>query len=85
MKTVTVNLSFPFPLLKQIDRVARHESRNRSDLLREAARAYVERESSWKSLQVLVSKKAESLGIKTEEDVCRAVSSVRKSTGQETR
>lgn len=42
-KTSTVNISFREDLLKEIDEVARSESRSRSELLREAARVYIER------------------------------------------
>ena len=43
MGNVTVNVSFQDGLLRDIDRVARDESRSRSELLREAARAYIQR------------------------------------------
>ena len=42
-KTNTVNISFREDLLHEIDEVARSESRSRSELLREAARLYIER------------------------------------------
>jgi CopG family transcriptional regulator/antitoxin EndoAI len=42
-KTSTVNISFRGDLLKEIDEVARTESRTRSELVREAARMYIER------------------------------------------
>lgn len=80
MKSVTVNLSFPLELLKSIDRAARHESRNRSELIREAARTYVRREKAWEKLQKYASKKAAMAGIKTEEDVSRIVSEDRDKT-----
>lgn len=47
MSTVTVNLSFQPSLLKAIDKVATKESRSRSELLREAARMYIERRQKW--------------------------------------
>lgn len=50
MASATVNVSFPSALLKMMDRVAREESRSRSELLREAARAYVEQKRRWKRL-----------------------------------
>ena len=43
----TVNISFNPKLLKEIDRVAQQESRSRSELLREAARSYIERKRRW--------------------------------------
>ncbi len=39
----TVNISFNSDLLKQIDQVAQEEYRSRSELIREAARTYIER------------------------------------------
>lgn len=42
-KTSTVNISFRDDLLHEIDDVARAESRSRSELVREAARLYIER------------------------------------------
>ena len=47
MSTATVNTSFPKTLLKTMDHVAKQESRSRSELLREAARIYVERKQRW--------------------------------------
>ncbi len=47
MKSSTVNISFNDELLKQIDQVAREESRSRSELIREAARDYIERRHRW--------------------------------------
>lgn len=47
MSTTTVNISFQQGLLSDIDKVARKESRTRSELLREAARMYIERKKRW--------------------------------------
>ena len=47
MPTVTVNISFQDRLLREIDRAAQGESRSRSELLREAARAYIQRKQRW--------------------------------------
>ena len=43
----TVNVSFSAKLLKEIDKTAQEESRSRSELLREAARSYIERKRRW--------------------------------------
>jgi CopG family transcriptional regulator / antitoxin EndoAI len=43
----TVNISFNPDLLKEIDAVAQEESRSRSELLREAARSYIDRKHRW--------------------------------------
>ena len=47
MKSSTVNISFNDELLKKIDRIAKQESRSRSELIREAARSYIERKNKW--------------------------------------
>ena len=43
----TVNVSFQDSLLDDIDKVAKRESRSRSELLREAARVYIARKKRW--------------------------------------
>ncbi len=50
MKNRTVNISFRSDLLKVIDRVAKEEARSRSELIREAARLYIDRKHRWASL-----------------------------------
>lgn len=47
MNTTTVNIAFPKSLLREIDNVAQAESRSRSEFLREAARAYIQRKRRW--------------------------------------
>jgi len=49
MAAVTVNISFQPELLAAIDAEATREARSRSELLREAARLYVERQRRWES------------------------------------
>lgn len=50
MGTSTVNIAFPDQLITEIDQVADTESRSRSELLREAARQYIERKQRWSQL-----------------------------------
>ena len=47
MKTNTVNISFREDLLTSIDKLAHEESRSRSELIREAARMYIEKKQRW--------------------------------------
>ena len=47
MKTKTVNISINPGLLKRIDKMAKVESRSRSELIREATRMYLERTKKW--------------------------------------
>ena len=53
MSSVTVNISFQDSLLAELDRLARSESRSRSELLREAARMYIERRERWDAIFAL--------------------------------
>jgi len=50
MELSTVNISFKKDLLKQIDAIAKSEARSRSELIREAARIYIERKKKWESI-----------------------------------
>ena len=50
MNSSTVNISFNKNLLKQIDKIAKEESRSRSELIREAARLYIERKGKWSNI-----------------------------------
>ena len=50
MNTTTVNISFRGSLLEEIDRIAKTESRSRSELLREAARFYIDRKRRWNNI-----------------------------------
>jgi metal-responsive CopG/Arc/MetJ family transcriptional regulator len=47
MSIKTVNISFQDSLLADIDKVAKLESRSRSELLREAVRMYIARKKRW--------------------------------------
>ena len=50
MAVSTVNISFSKDLLQQIDETAKTEARTRSELIREAARIYLERKKKWESI-----------------------------------
>ena len=50
MAVSTVNISFQDDLLNQIDKIAQSEARTRSELIREAARIYIERKKKWESI-----------------------------------
>lgn len=77
MKTVTVNIALPKPLLDRIDRTARSESRTRSELLREASRLYLARRERWKAIFQFGRQHAKEMGLK-EHDVTAAVAGVRR-------
>ena len=67
MTTATVNVSFPKQLLKTMDRLAKREARTRSELLREAARQYVERKQRWERIFAFGQQHAKRTGLKPED------------------
>lgn len=50
MKTARVNISFQKDLLAQIDETAKEDSKSRSELIRVAARLYIEQKKKWKDI-----------------------------------
>jgi CopG family transcriptional regulator / antitoxin EndoAI len=72
----TVNISFNSDLLKQIDQVAQEESRSRSELIREAARTYIERKRRWVQIFKIGNQTAKSRGL-TQEDIADEIRSYR--------
>ena len=72
----TVNISFNTDLLKQIDQVAQEESRSRSELIREAARTYIERKRRWGQIFKVGAQTAKSRGL-TREDIADEIRSYR--------
>ena len=77
MKTQTVNIAFSDELLRDIDTVSREEARTRSELIREAARAYIVRKRVWKGIFKSSAKHVKGLRLK-EKDVVSAISSYRR-------
>lgn len=63
-QAATVNISFSKKLLKDIDQVALDEARTRSELLREAARMYIERKRRWKDIFGFWRAEAKRVGLK---------------------
>jgi CopG family transcriptional regulator / antitoxin EndoAI len=78
MSNVTVNISFQDSLLRDIDRVARAEARSRSELLREAARVYIQRKERWADILAMGQSIAKQRGL-TPDDVSREIKAYRKS------
>ena len=78
MKTSTINLAIPDQLLRQADEVAKRESRSRSELMREALRAYLGRRVAWDKIYAYADAHVARLGLKPE-DVGPAIAEYRKS------
>ena len=76
MNASTVNISFQKNLLTEIDRVAKKEHRTRSELLREAARSYIDQKGRWEKIFSYGASLAASRNL-SEEDVAREIAKLR--------
>ena len=77
MNTNTVNISFQSDLLKKIDKVAKDESRTRSELIREAARMYIDKKNKWKEIFEF-GDSIQKINNLSESDILNEIKSVRK-------
>ena len=77
METTTVNIAFKDGLLREIDKIAREESRSRSELIREAARAYIAKKNKWDSIFNFGDSQATELNL-TPEDISGEIKKYRK-------
>ena len=77
MKTQIVNISLPASLLEAADEQAKQEYRSRSELFREAIRAYILRRQTWNEIFAYGKRQGKKLGVKSEEDVNRLVEEYR--------
>ena len=66
----------PPQLLAKVERLAKQDNRNKSELLREALRRYLE-EREWRDVLKYAKKKSIQQGIFTEEDIEQIVDEVR--------
>lgn len=73
----TVNISFDKAFLKEIDKIAKKEHRSRSELIREAARAYIDRKSRWNNIFQLGNESSSNNKI-SEKDIFEEIIKVRK-------
>jgi CopG family transcriptional regulator / antitoxin EndoAI len=72
----TVNISFNRDLLAEIDKTAKQEARTRSELIREAARLYIERKNRWERIFAFGSRQVRQFGLR-EEDVAGEIKKFR--------
>ena len=77
MSNVTVNISFQDGPLDEIDAEAKRESRSRSEVIREAARAYVRRQKQLEDVFALGARIVKQRKL-TEADVAEEIRQVRK-------
>jgi metal-responsive CopG/Arc/MetJ family transcriptional regulator len=78
MQTQTFNISMPKELVSMMDLVGRREFKNRSELIKEAVRVYLEERRVWDELFMVGRKQAKKIGIISEGDVNAMVRSYRK-------
>ena len=81
MASATVNISFNEDILQQIDEIAKSEARTRSELIREAARLYIERKKKWESIFAYGESLSSNYGF-TEEDANKEIENYRKEKKQ---
>ena len=73
MQTQTLNISLPKDLVKEVDKQAKKEYRNRSEFIRQALSSYIEKRSRWERILAEGKEYGKKMGIKSEEDVNRIV------------
>jgi CopG family transcriptional regulator/antitoxin EndoAI len=74
--TKPITVSLPTDLVRETQRVAREESRTRSDLIRDALQQYLA-SRRWRRLRQWGAETADRLGLKTEADLQRLLDAVR--------
>jgi len=82
--TKPITISLPLELLQQTQRLAREESRTRTDLIRDALRQYLATRR-WQRLRQWGAETAERLGLKTEADLRRLLDTGRAARGKAAR
>jgi CopG family transcriptional regulator / antitoxin EndoAI len=74
--TKLISISILPELLEKLNKIAKEESRTRSELLREAVRRYIE-EKEWQDISRYARTVAEKTGVHSEEEVNRLVEDYR--------
>ena len=74
--TKPITVSLPADLVRETQRVAKEESRTRSDLIRDALQQYLT-SRRWRRLRQWGAETADRLGLKTEADLQRLLDQVR--------
>jgi metal-responsive CopG/Arc/MetJ family transcriptional regulator len=77
MRTAIINLSLPSSLLDKVDKEAEKEDRSRSELMRAAVQAYLDRRSVWEKIFSYGDQQAKKKKLKPS-NVEKAIAEVRK-------
>jgi len=73
MQTQTLNISLPKKLVQKVDERAQKEYKNRSELIREALRVYLEDKQDWDQIFKAGERAMKEMGIKSEKEVDKIV------------
>ena len=73
MQTQVFNIVLPKDLVDKAERIAKSEYKNRSELIREALRVYIEDKEEWQEVFAFSEKAMKQMKIKSEEEVDRIV------------
>ena len=73
MAVQTLNIALPTALVRKVDKVAKKEYRNRSELIREALRIYLQDKEELKQIYAAGEKAMKEMGITSEEEVDKIV------------
>ncbi len=76
--TKVVNFSLPLDLYKKTENLARRRKVPKSQILKEALEAYVASEERWEKLRAWGVETAETLGLRSEEDIEKLLHEYRK-------
>lgn len=74
--TKPITVSLPADLLREAERVAKEETRTRSELIRDALRQYLT-SRRWQRLRQWGTESSERLGLRTESDLLRLIEKAR--------
>lgn len=77
MSVQTINIALPKELIKKIDKEAKNLYRNRSEFIREALLAQLNRMEKWNYIFKIGREAGKKAGIRNEEDVNRIVEEYR--------
>lgn len=76
-RLIPINLRIPQNLVKESDRLAEQEGSNRSELMRNALRSYIERRQRLQAAFDIVQRRGKAAGITTQADVERVLAQVK--------
>ena len=75
---VPINLRLPESLIRESDKLAEAEGSNRSELVRNALRSYIERRQKLQIAYALVEQRGKAAGINSQEDIDQILLAVKK-------